>query len=283
TERKRAETELHNYRVHLEQLVQVRTAELERANVRLQEMDRLKSMFIASTSHELRTPLNAIIGFTGMTLQGLSGGLNEEQHDNLARVYRSAKHLLALITDIIDISKIEAGKISIFPEEFPLEELVDEAIAIVTPQLQEKGLSLERVLPAALTLYADRKRLLQCLVNLLSNAAKFTEKGRIVVAARESEGSIELSVTDSGIGIAEGDLPRLFKPFERLESHLRVQAGGTGLGLYLTAKLAADVLRGTISAQSREGEGSTFTLSLPRDLRRVPEPPDLGREGGGTP
>ena len=282
TERKRTETELHNYRVHLEQLVQVRTAELERANVRLQEMDRLKSMFIASTSHELRTPLNAIIGFTGMTLQGLSGELNEEQRDNLSRVYLAAKHLLALITDIIDITKIEAGKISTFPEEFPLEQLVDEAIAIVTPQLQEKGLSLERRLPAALTLYADRKRLLQCLVNLLSNAAKFTEKGMIVVAARESEGSIELSVTDSGIGIAERDLPRLFQPFERLESHLRVQAGGTGLGLYLTAKLVADILRGTISVQSREGEGSTFTLSLPRDLRLVPDTPDPGREGGGT-
>ena len=278
TERKKAEEELNRYKTHLETLVQERTAELERANVRLQELDRLKSMFIAATSHELRTPLNAIIGFTGMTLQGLSGELNPEQQDNLARVYRSAKHLLALITDIIDISKIEAGKISIFPEEFPLEELVDEAIAIVTPQLQEKGLSLKRELPAALTVYADRKRLLQCLVNLLSNAAKFTENGRIVVTARESEGSIELSVTDSGIGIAERDLPRLFKPFERLESHLRVQAGGTGLGLYLTAKLVADILRGTISVQSREGEGSTFTLSLPRDLRRVPEPPDLGRE-----
>ncbi|HBA88067.1 MAG TPA: hypothetical protein DCZ75_08785 [Geobacter sp.] len=283
TERKKAEEELNRYKTHLETLVQERTVQLEQANVRLQEMDRLKSMFIASTSHELRTPLNAIIGFTGMTLQGLSGELNEEQHDNLARVYRSAKHLLALITDIIDISKIEAGKISIFPEEFPLEELVDEAIAIVTPQLQKKGLSLERELPATLNMYADRKRLFQCLVNLLSNAAKFTEKGRIIVAARENDGSIELSVTDSGIGIAERDLPRLFKPFERLESHLRVRAGGTGLGLYLTAKLVADILRGTISVQSREGEGSTFTLSLPRDLRRVPEPPDLVREGGGTP
>jgi PAS domain S-box-containing protein len=282
TERKRTETELHNYRVHLELLVQDRTAELERANVRLQEMDRLKSMFIASTSHELRTPLNAIIGFTGMTIQGLSGPLNEEQRDNLARVYQSAKHLLALITDIIDISKIEAGKIGSFTEEFPLKELVDEAIDTVTPQLQEKGLPLEREIPAGLMVYADRKRLLQCLVNLLSNAAKFTEKGRIVVAARESEGRLELSVTDSGVGIAERDLPRLFKPFERLESRLRIQAGGTGLGLYLTSKLVADILCGTIAVVSREGEGSTFTLSLPRDVRSVAEPPDQGGEGGGN-
>jgi two-component system sensor histidine kinase EvgS len=154
---------------------------------------------------------------------------------------------------------------------------------LVTPQLQEKRLSLERELPAGLRVYADRKRLLQCLVNLLSNAAKFTERGRIVVAARESEGRLELSVTDSGIGIAEADLPRLFKPFERLESRLRVQAGGTGLGLYLTAKLVSDILRGTISVRSREGEGSTFTLSLPRDVRRVPEPPEQPGEGGGTP
>ena len=282
TERKRAEEALLKAHEELEQRIVERTRELSEANLKLKELDHMKSMFIASTSHELRTPLNAIIGFTGMTLQGLSGKLNEEQQDNLTRAYRSAKHLLELITDIIDISKIEAGKIGTFPEEFPLEELVGKAIALVTPQLQVKGLPLEREIPAGLTMYADRKRLLQCLTNLLSNAAKFTEKGKIVVTAREAQGRIELSVTDSGIGIAEGDLPRLFKPFERLESHLRVQAGGTGLGLYLTAKLVADILRGTISVQSREGEGTTFTLSLPRDLRRVPEMTDPGREGGGT-
>jgi signal transduction histidine kinase len=266
----------------LEQKVAERTIELSEANMKLKELDRLKSMFIASTSHELRTPLNAIIGFTGITLQGLSGTLNEEQQDNLTRVYQSAKHLLALIGDIIDISKIEAGKIDTSLEEFPLEDLVEEAVATVTPQLQVKGLPLEREISAGLTVYADRKRLFQCLVNLLSNAAKFTEKGSIVVGARESKGSIELSVTDSGIGIAERDLPRLFKPFERLESHLQVQAGGTGLGLYLTAKLTADILRGTISVVSRVGEGSTFTLSLPRDVRSVADPPDQEGEGGGN-
>jgi PAS domain S-box-containing protein len=278
TERNKEEEELQLYKTDLENLVRKRTVQLEQANGRLLELDRLKSLFIASMSHELRTPLNAIIGFTGLTLQGLSGTLNEEQQDNLARAYQSSKHLLALITDIIDITKIEAGKIGTFPEEFPLEELVDEAIAIVMPQLQEKGLPLEWEISAGLMVYADRKRLLQCLTNLLSNAAKFTEKGSIVVAVRESHGRIELSVTDSGIGIEEQDLPKLFKPFERLDSHLRVQAGGTGLGLYLTAKLVADILRGTISVVSREGEGSTFTLSLPRDVRRVAEPPD---QGGG--
>jgi len=287
TELKRAQNQLRESemlcKTELERLVRERTAQLEQANVRLMDMDRLKSMFIASMSHELRTPLNAIIGFIGLTLQGLSGALNKEQRDNLGRAYQSAKHLLGLILDIIDISKIEAGKIASFPEKFPLEELLDEAIASVTPQLREKGLLLEREPAAGLTVYADRKRLFQCLSNLLSNAVKFTEKGRVAVAARESQGRIELSVTDSGIGIAEQDLPRLFKPFERLESHLRVQAGGTGLGLYLTAKLVADILRGTISVLSREGEGSTFTLSLPLDLRRVPEPSGPEGEGGGTP
>jgi PAS domain S-box-containing protein len=281
TERKKAEEELQRYKTDLERLVRERTVQLEQANLRLKEMDRLKSLFIASMSHELRTPLNAIIGFTGLTLKGHSGTLNEEQQDNLARVYRSAKHLLGLISDIIDISKIEAGKTGTFPEEFLLEELVDEAVTTVTPKLQEKGLSLELQLAGSFAVFADRKRLFQCLVNLLSDAAKFTERGSIVVAVRQSQGRVELSVTDSGIGIAEQDLPRLFKPFERLDSHLRVQAGGTGLGLYLTAKLVADILRGTISVVSREGEGSTFTLSLPRDVRRVAEPPD--QEGGENP
>jgi len=274
---KAAEEELLKHREHLEHLVRERTGQLEQANLRLKDLDRLKSMFIASMSHELRTPLNAIIGFTGMTLDGLSGGLNAEQEDNLSRAYHSAQHLLELITDIIDISKIESGRIDTFPEVLILGEVVDEAIGTVATVARQKGLNLEVRVPAAIKLTTDRKRLLQCLINLLGNAVKFTEQGKITVLAKESQGFLELSVIDTGIGISREDLPKLFEPFERLESRLRVRAGGTGLGLYLTRKLARDVLHGTVSVESREGEGSVFTLRIPLNMSLAAE---YTKEGG---
>jgi len=249
----------------MEQRIAERTLELTTANNKLKELDQLKSMFIASMSHELRTPLNSIIGFTGMTLQGLSGELNDEQKDSLARVYKSAKHLLALITDVIDISKIEAGRVETFPGKVSLKEIVEEAAASVEPQIKEKGLAIELHIRPDVELTTDRKRLLQCLLNFLSNAVKFTESGKISVMSTESDGYVTITVQDTGIGISEKNLPKLFEAFERLESHLRVKAGGTGLGLYLTKKLATDILHGTVSVQSREGEGSAFSLRVPLD------------------
>jgi PAS domain S-box-containing protein len=277
TERKKTDAELRKYRLHLEDIVNERTEKLKAANEKLKELDRLKSMFIASMSHELRTPLNSIIGFTGMTLQGLSGELNDEQKDNLSRAYQAAKHLLSLITDVIDISKIEAGRIESYPEAVSLDEVIDEAIGTVRPQLNEKRLGLVLEVPAGVRLNTDRKRLLQCLLNFLSNAVKYTESGTITVAARETEGQVTVSVSDTGIGIAEEDQPKVFEAFERLESHLRVKAGGTGLGLYLTQKLARDILRGDVMFQSKEGQGSTFTLRVPKDLQQkvnIAETPD---------
>ncbi len=223
-------------------------------------------MFIASMSHELRTPLNSIIGFTGMTLQGLSGDLNEEQKDNLARAYQSAKHLLSLITDVIDISKIEAGRIDTYPETVVLKTVVSEAIIAIEPQLKEKGLTLDIDVPEGLLLITDKKRLLQCLINLLSNGVKFTEKGGLRLAVSELGESVAIAVTDTGIGIAENDLPKLFEAFERLETHLRVKAGGTGLGLYLTRKIVTDLLHGSVSVQSTLGQGSVFTLTVAKEL-----------------
>ena len=266
TERKQLEEQLGLLNLDLEQRVRTRTQELERANSKLQELDRLKSMFVATTSHELRTPLNSIIGFIGMTLQGLSGELNDEQKDNLTRAHASAMHLLSLVSDVIDITKIEAGKTEAYPESVLLQEIVAQATGVVAAEMRSRGLALEVDVPCATTLVTDRKRLLQCLINLLGNALKFTEKGRVSVAARAGEDTVELSVSDTGIGMPEKDLPRLFQPFERLESRLSLKAGGTGLGLYLTKKLCTDILRGTISVQSREGEGSTFTLKIARDI-----------------
>jgi signal transduction histidine kinase len=240
--------------------------QLYKANESLKKLDQLKSMFIASMSHELRTPLNSIIGFTGIIMQGMTGPINEKQQDHLGRVYHSAKHLLDLITDVIDISKIEAGRIDVFPEEFSLSEIVDEAIINIEPQLKLKNLQLDKDVPAELMVNTDRKRLLQCIINYLSNAVKFTESGGVTITAREINDLIEIRVKDTGIGIPEQDIPKLFEAFERLETHLRVKAGGTGLGLYLTKKLVTELLKGTIQVESEEEKGSVFGLRIPKNL-----------------
>ena len=239
---------------------------LAEANQKLKELDRMKSMFIASMSHELRTPLNSIIGFTGITLQEMSGPLNEEQKDNLSRVKRSANHLLALITEVIDISKIESGRIDSYPQSFSLNAMVREAIDTVQTQVEDKGLILEAPLREDVTMITDRRRLLQCLINLLSNAMKYSESGKITVDIRPTGDDVEIAVSDTGIGIAEADLSKLFEPFERVKSHLQVKAGGTGLGLYLTKKLVTEVLRGEINVRSIQGEGSTFTIRIPSQV-----------------
>jgi len=253
----------------VEERLQHYAEELENANEKLKQLDQLKSMFIATMSHELRTPLNSIIGFTGIILQGLSGDLSDKQRDHLGRVYSSAKHLLSLITDIIDIAKIEAGRIDVLLEEVALTEVVAEAVDSVKPHLEKKGLGLRLDVPA-ITLRTDRKRLLQCVINYLSNAVKYTEQGDVQVIARESGDQVEILVRDTGVGVKPEDMPRLFEAFERMESKLKIKAGGTGLGLYLTKKLATEVLRGSVSAESRPGEGSVFRLNIPKDQPAEP-------------
>jgi PAS domain S-box-containing protein len=247
-----------------------KSEELEQANRKLQELDRLKSLFIASMSHELRTPLNSIIGFSSVILNEWLGPVNAEQKENLAIILRSGKHLLTLINDVIDVSKIEAGKIESVPEEFELRDLVEEAMNLVKQDAQEKGLDLR----AAVTpqrVYTDRRRLLQCLLNLLSNAVKFTQEGCVTVETRvvqdqgepQAAGVAQIAVTDTGIGIREQDLPRMFQPFVRLVPVGKAIAPGTGLGLYLTRKLAAEILKGEILMTSEYGKGSRFTLQIP--------------------
>ncbi len=266
TELKLAQLELEKHRDHLEVLVYGRTKELADANKKLKELDHLKSMFIASMSHELRTPLNSIIGFSGMTLMGLSGEINDEQKDNIQRVYKSSKHLLELINDVIDISKIEAGIINTYCELFSLCDVVDEAIGNVSYLLKEKEIVIKSNVTEDIEMNSDRKRVLQCLVNILSNAVKYTEAGKVTISAEIFGESIELSVTDTGIGILENDIPRLFEPFERLQSTLTIKAGGTGLGLYLTKKIVRELLQGSVEVESKDGEGSKFTLKMPREL-----------------
>lgn len=241
---------------------------LEFANLRLRELDRLKSLFIASMSHELRTPLNTIIGFTGMLVDDMAGPLSEKQRDYLRRVSRAGKHLFDLITDIIDVSKIEAGKLAVEYEDFALDALLEQAYEEIEPRAREMGLALRvEAPPAGVTLHSDRRRLLQCLLNLLGNAVKYTERGVVKLQAEVEEKELVVRVHDTGIGISEADRDKLFQPFVRLESPLKIATGGTGLGLYLTRKLAQEVLGGEVRLESRPGEGSTFTLRVP--LRRT--------------
>jgi len=258
----------------------LKTDELEKANSKLQELDRLKSMFIASMSHELRTPLNSIIGFSSILRDEWIGPVNTEQKENLETIQRSGKHLLSLINDVIDVSKIEAGRIESRVEEFELYDLLKEAVQYVDRDLHDKGLELHLDIHHH-PLCSDRRRLLQCVINLLSNAVKFTEHGTVTISAAvadtppdESGWSpsvtgvrpVNISVRDTGVGIVEQDIPRLFQPFVRLESPLKAIAPGTGLGLYLTRKLVVEVLGGDIVCTSNIGTGSTFTLRIPERI-----------------
>ncbi len=310
-ERKKVELELQVHRDHLAKLVKERTVdlhqsqqalmnivedlhlkttELQEANDKLKELDRLKSMFIASMSHELRTPLNSIIGFSGIMLQGMSGEISVEQGDQLTRIFRAGKHLLALITDVIDIAKIESGNIIPFAADFMLGEVIDEAMGQVRQQAEAKGITLNLQLDdSEILMHSDRRRLLQCLLNFLSNAVKFTEKGSVTIAVAAnvrkelqarvlskvmgqndiSDGWLEISVADTGIGIRGEDMKLLFEAFVRFESTLKASVHGTGLGLYLTKKLVTEVLGGKVGAESGEGMGSNFWLQIPVVLNVV--------------
>ena len=242
------------------------------ANRQLQQLDRLKSMFVASVSHELRTPLNSIIGFSDVMAQGMTGELNEKQLDYTKRINHAGQHLLALISDIIDIFKIESGRVETFPSEFELGDVIKEAVQSVQPMLNEKGLDLHLNLPADVSLSTDRRRLTQCLLNYLSNAIKFTEKGSVTISAIASTDKVEITVTDTGIGIAAEDMGRLFEAFERLDSHLQIKAGGTGLGLYLTREITRNLLLGDVFVECTPDKGCQFGLRIPRvTQRQVPE------------
>jgi PAS domain S-box-containing protein len=279
TERRRNEQALLELNERLEQTVASRTAALSAALVQAEAADRAKSAFLATMSHELRTPLNSIIGFTGIVLQGLAGPLNTEQSKQLSMVRGSARHLLSLINDVLDISKIEAGQLDIRVAGFDLAALVRQAAASVRPQAEDRGLTVHLNLPATVPeLVSDRQRVEQILLNLLSNAVKFTERGTVTVTVEPVEAwtlqgaaeppcrALRVSVADTGIGIATENLPDLFQPFRQIDSGLSRLHEGTGLGLAISHRLTV-MLGGTISAASVPGAGSTFTLTLPQEPR----------------
>jgi signal transduction histidine kinase len=212
-------------------------------------------------SHELRTPLNSIIGFTGIMLKEMSGEINEEQRKQLNLVKNSANHLLALINDVIDISKIEAGKVEIAIKEFDLSVLIQEIKDSFAVAVDKKGLELLLQTPQTFLIKSDERRTKQILVNFISNAIKFTDRGEIEIKVIQKNEMVEVSVRDTGIGIKKEDMGKLFETFSRITTKGRIEEG-TGLGLYLSQKIA-QLLGGDITAKSEFGKGSVFTLTLP--------------------
>ena len=270
TERRQAVEAIRELNAGLEQRVAERTAELAVARDRAEAADRTKSTFLAAMSHELRTPLNSIIGFTGLLLQGLAGPLNAEQSKQLRMVKDSGQHLLALINDVLDISKIEAGQIEIANAPFELPESIHKVVQTVTPLADKKQLPLiVQMAPGVSRISSDRRRVEQILLNLLSNAIKFTERGEVTLTVeivadicRAPHSALRISVADTGLGIKRENLDKLFQPFRQLDTGLTRQHEGTGLGLVICKRLV-ERLGGTISVESEWGKGSTFQFTLP--------------------
>ena len=237
--------------------------ELDRAKTQAEAADRLKSTFLATMSHELRTPLNSIIGFTGILLQGLAGPLNPEQSKQLDMVRSSARHLLALINDVLDISKIEAGQLQVVREPFDVRASITKVVGLVTPLAEKKGLPLSAQLaPNIVSIVSDARRVEQILLNLLNNAVKFTEQGQVTLEATVTDSTCRIAISDTGIGIKPEDLANLFQPFRQVDTGLTRNHEGTGLGLAICRRLA-ELLGGEILAESEWGKGSVFTVILP--------------------
>lgn len=287
--------ELEEIRANLEQLVQDRTRGLEQSKVelkawantleekvhektqelrelndnlltsyqKLKEVDRLKDEFLANMSHELRTPLNSIIGFSGMLMQDPSGRLGAEGQEDLQIIYQNGRSLLGLIDSILDLSKIEAGKMELELEEVDPVPLLDEVRSMASGLIKGRPIDLQYQRPEGrIRVMGDRDRLRQVFTNLAGNAIKFTESGFVKISASQSKGCFRVCIEDTGIGMSEEELERLFKAFQQVDGSITRRFGGTGLGLAISQRFM-DLMNGRIWATSRKGEGSTFMVEMP--------------------
>ena len=259
-------TALTNAEAERERLLaelQEHSQKLEQATDRLRELDRLKSQLIANMSHELRTPLNSIIGFSGVMLKEIDGQLTEPQREDMEAIYTSGKHLLGLITDILDISQLWAGKMDLKLHDVDLREIIADAVTITAPLAGDKSIELVQALdPDLPAIRADKTRLRQVLLNLLTNAIKYTEQGHITVSASRDGDYCIVSVADTGIGISPKHMETIFQEFGRVDNSSTRKAGGLGLGLAISRQLI-ELQGGQIWVESKVGVGSTFHFSLP--------------------
>lgn len=265
-ERKRAETALEEERASLAQRVTERTAELQAANEELARAARLKDEFLASMSHELRTPLSAILGLSEVMKSEIYGSLNEKQHKSLSNIEESGRHLLALINDILDLSKIGAGKLELQIGTVPVASVCQASLQMIKETAQKKQITISSTIDEQVTiLQADERRLKQVLINLLSNAVKFTPEGGEIgleVAGDVAQQEVRFTVWDTGIGIPAEKMEYLFQPFVQLDGSLSRQFGGTGLGLALVQRMV-QLHDGNVSVESEVGQGSRFTITFP--------------------
>jgi signal transduction histidine kinase/CheY-like chemotaxis protein len=247
--------------------------ELELRNREVERATKLKSSFLASMSHELRTPLNAIVGFSDLLAEQTAGPLNDKQKRFVNHIKQGSAHLLQLINDILDLSKIEAGQLELRCEDFQVKDALPEVLSTIRPLAMAKNIQIEQKIEMDQYVYADRVRFKQVLYNLLSNAVKFTPKaGRIDIDCREDGNSVRISVTDTGVGIRAEDQAVIFEEFRQVEGPAGTTQEGTGLGLAITKRLVAQQ-GGRISLESEFGKGSRFTFTLPAGSRGSETPP----------
>jgi len=287
--------ELEEIRANLEQLVQDRTRGLEQSRAelkawantleekvhektqelrelndnlltsyqKLKEVDRLKDEFLANMSHELRTPLNSIIGFSGMLMQDPKGRLGAEAREDLQIIYQNGRSLLGLIDSILDLSKIEAGKMELELEEVDPVQLLDEVKAMSAGLIKSRPINLHYYRPeGTIRVMGDADRLRQVFTNLAGNAIKFTEAGYVAISATQEGDRFRVTIEDTGIGMSEEELERLFMPFQQVDGSITRRFGGTGLGLAISQRFMG-LMDGRIWARSRKGEGSTFFVEMP--------------------
>ncbi|HET9908136.1 MAG TPA: ATP-binding protein, partial [Anaerolineales bacterium] len=237
----------------------------------LRELDRLKSSFLANMSHELRTPLNSILGFTDVMLEGLDGELTDYMDNDLRLIQKNGQHLLHLINDVLDMAKIESGRMNLHPEKFKVHDVLDEVTSITSTLASEKNLALfiEEDSNQEIEIFADNTRLRQVMINLVNNSIKFTEKGKIALRVTQVDGArILITVRDTGMGIPPDHLEDVFQEFTQVDTSTTRKAGGTGLGLPISRRLI-EMHGGRLWAESTgvSGQGSTFFVELPIEAR----------------